>query len=159
MLNVKMYVTGTLKEQYYKDAIAEYKKRLSAYCKFEIIEYKEYKLGENPSQKQIEQALAAEGERILADISPRAYRIALCVEGKQLSSEEFAEKLDEISATHGEVALVIGSSFGLSETLKKACDMRMSVSKMTLTHQMMRVWLVEILYRCLSITHGGKYHK
>lgn len=159
MLNVKIYVTGTLKEQYYKDAIAEYRKRLSAYCKFEIVEYKEYKLPENPSAKQIEGALCAEGEKILADISPRAYKIAMCVEGKQLSSEEFAEKLDGIASTHGEVALIIGSSFGLSEELKRACDFRMSVSKMTLTHQMMRVWLVEILYRCLSITHGGKYHK
>lgn len=159
MLNIKIYVTGTLKEQYYKDAIAEYRKRLSAYCKFEIVEYKEYKLPENPSQKQIEQALISEGEKILADISPRAYKIAMCVEGKQLSSEEFAEKLEGIASTHGDVALIIGSSFGLSEKLKRACDFRMSVSKMTLTHQMMRVWLVEIIYRCLSITHGGKYHK
>lgn len=159
MLNVKIYVTGTLKEQYYKDAIAEYKKRLNAYCKLDIIEYKEYKLSDEPSQKQIEQALAAEGQRILADISPRAYKIAMCVEGKQLSSEDFAEKLDQIATTHGEVAIIIGSSFGLSDELKRACDFRMSVSKMTLTHQMLRVWLVEILYRCLSITHGGKYHK
>ena len=159
MLNVKIYVTGTLKEPYYKDAIAEYKKRLGAYCKLEIIEYKEYKLPDSPSQKQIEQALEAEGEKILSDISRTAYKIAMCVEGKQLSSEEFAEKLDSIAQSHGEVAIIIGSSFGLSDSLKRACDFRMSVSKMTLTHQMMRVWLVEILYRCLSITHGGKYHK
>ncbi len=159
MLNIKIFVTGTLKEQYYKDAIAEYKKRLNAYCKLEIIEYKEFKLPDDPSQKQIEQALAAEGQKILTDLSPRSYKIAMCVEGKQLSSEEFAEKLESISATHGEVAIIIGSSFGLSEEVKRACDFRMSVSKMTLTHQMLRVWLVEILYRCLSITHGGKYHK
>ena len=159
MLNVKIYVTGTLKEQYYKDAIAEYKKRLNAYCKLEIIEYKEFKLPEEPSQKQIEQALVIEGQKILADISSRAYKIAMCVEGKQLSSEEFAEKLETIASTHGEVAIIIGSSFGLSDEVKRACDFRMSVSKMTLTHQMLRVWLVEILYRCLSITHGGKYHK
>ena len=159
MLNVKIYVTGTLKEQYYKDAIAEYKKRLNAYCKLEIIEYKEFKLPDDPSQKQIEQALIVEGQRILSDISPRAYKIAMCVEGKQLSSEEFAERLDSIAYTHGEVAIIIGSSFGLSDDVKRACDFRMSVSKMTLTHQMLRVWLVEILYRCLSISHGGKYHK
>ena len=85
MLNVKIYVTGTLKEQYYKDAIAEYKKRLGAYCKLDIIEYKEYKLPDEPSRKQIEQALISEGQRILSDISPRAYKIAMCVEGKQLS--------------------------------------------------------------------------
>ncbi|MBR2382093.1 MAG: 23S rRNA (pseudouridine(1915)-N(3))-methyltransferase RlmH [Clostridia bacterium] len=159
MLNVKIYVTGTLKEQYYKDAIAEYKKRLNAYCKLDIIEYKEYKLPENPSEKQIEQALIVEGQKILSDISPKAYKIAMCVEGKQLSSEEFAEKLDKISTTNGELALIIGSSYGLSNEIKQACDFRMSVSKMTLTHQMLRVWLVEIIYRCLSINNGGKYHK
>ena len=159
MLNVKIYVTGTLKEQYYKDAIAEYKKRLGAYCKLDIIEYKEYKLPENPSEKQIEQALISEGQKILSDISPRAYKIAMCVEGKQLSSEEFAEKLDKISTTNGELAIIIGSSYGLSNELKQTCDFRMSVSKMTLTHQMLRVWLVEIIYRCLSINNGGKYHK
>ena len=159
MLNVKIYVTGTLKEQYYKDAIAEYKKRLGAYCKLDIIEYKEFKLPENPSEKQIEQALISEGQKILSDISPRAYKIAMCVEGKQLSSEEFAEKLDKISTTNGELAIIIGSSYGLSNELKQACDFRMSVSKMTLTHQMLRVWLVEIIYRCLSINNGGKYHK
>lgn len=159
MLNVKIYVTGTLKEQYYRDALAEYKKRLGAYCRIEIIEYKEYKLPDSPSQAQIEQALRVEGERILSDISPRACKIAMCVEGKQLSSEEFAVKLEEISATHGELAIIIGSSYGLSPELKAACDMRMSVSKMTLPHQMMRVWMLEILYRSLSISRGGKYHK
>ena len=116
MLNVKVYVTGTLKEQYYKDAIAEYKKRLNAYCKLEIIEYKEYKLPDEPSQKQIEQALLVEGQKILADISPRAYKIAMCVEGKQLSSEEFAEKLDAISTSHGEVAIIIGCMSPLFHT-------------------------------------------
>ena len=113
MLNVKIFVTGTLKEQYYKDALAEYKKRLTPYCKLDIIEYKEYKLPDDPSGRHIEQALEAEGERILSDMPQRAYRIALCVDGKQLSSEEFAEKLEEISASHGELCLVIGSSYGL----------------------------------------------
>ena len=159
MLNVKIFVTGTLKEQYYKDAINEYKKRLTAYCKLDIIELKEYKLPDDPSPRQIETALLAEGEKILSLMPQRAYKIALCVEGKQLSSEEFAQRLEEISATHGELCLVIGSSFGLSEAVKKACDMRLSVSKMTLTHQMLRVWLLEIIYRCLSISRGTKYHK
>ena len=159
MLNVKMFVTGTLKEQYYKSAIEEYKKRLTNLCQFDIIEFKEYKLPDNPTERQIEQALEAEGEKILSSMPQRAYKIALCVEGKQMSTEEFAKKLDDIAMSHGEVCLVIGSSFGLSEKLKSACDMRLSVSKMTLTHQMMRVWLTEIIYRCLSINHGGKYHK
>ena len=159
MLNVKMFVTGTLKEQYYKSAIEEYKKRLTNLCQFDIIEFKEYKLPDSPTERQIEQALEAEGDKILSAMPQRAYKIALCVEGKQISTEEFAKKLDDIAMSHGEVCLVIGSSFGLSEKLKSACDMRLSVSKMTLTHQMMRVWLTEIIYRCLSINHGGKYHK
>ena len=115
MLNVKIFVTGTLKEQYYKDAINEYKKRLTAYCKLDIIELKEYKLPDDPSPRQIETALLAEGEKILSLMPQRAYKIALCVEGKQLSSEEFAQRLEEISATHGELCLVIGRSFGLSD--------------------------------------------
>lgn len=159
MLNIKIYATGTLKEQYYKDAIAEYKKRLGAFCKLEIVEFKEYRIPDDPSPREIEQALVAEGKKILSSISPRAYKIAMCVEGKQMSSEDFAAHLEDISKTHGELAIVIGSSWGLSEEVKSACDMRMSVSKMTLTHQMLRVWLLEILYRCLSIGHGGKYHK
>ena len=159
MLHIKLITVGTLKEAYLRDAVAEYKKRLGAYCKLDIIEYKEYKLPENPSQKQIEQALIVEGQKILSDIPSKAYKIAMCVEGKQLSSEEFAEKLDQISTTNGELAIIIGSSYGLSNELKQACDYRLSVSKMTLTHQMLRVWLVEIIYRCLSINNGGKYHK
>ena len=159
MLSVKIFVTGTLKEQYYKDAIAEYKKRLTPYCKLEIIEFKEFRLPDDPSEKQIEQALCAEGEKILSEMPSKAYKIALCVEGKQLSSEEFAKKLDEISSSHGEVCLVVGSSYGLSDKVKSACDMRLSLSKMTLTHQMLRVWLLEIIYRCISITRGSKYHK
>ena len=159
MLSVKLFVTGTLKEQYYKNAIEEYKKRLTKFCQFDIIEFKEYKLPDEPTEKQIEQALLAEGEKILSSMPQRAYKIALCVEGKQMSTEEFAKKLDDVASSHGEVCLVIGSSFGLSDKLKNACDMKLSVSKMTLTHQMMRVWLTEIIYRCLSINHGGKYHK
>ena len=159
MLSVKLFVTGTLKEQYYKNAIEEYKKRLTRFCQFDIIEFKEYKLPDDPTEKQIEQALLAEGEKILSAMPQRAYKIALCVEGKQLSTEEFAEKLNDIAVSHGEVCLVIGSSYGLSDKLKNACDMKLSVSKMTLTHQMMRVWLTEIIYRCLSINHGSKYHK
>ena len=159
MLNVKIYVTGTLKEQYYKDAIAEYKKRLNAYCKLDIIEYKEYKLPDDPSQKLIDQALIEEGRKILSDISPRAYKIALCVEGKQLSSEEFAKKLDVASAERGELVFIIGSSFGLSGKVKAACDMRLSISEMTFPHQLMRVVMAEAIYRALNILKGTKYHK
>ena len=160
MLNVKIYVTGTLKEQYYKDAIAEYKKRLGAYCKLEIIEYKEYKLSDEPSQKQIEQALAYEGQRILADVSPRAYKIAMCVEGKQLSSEELAEKISDVTLSgKSEIVFIIGSSFGLSNGIKNIADYKLSISKLTFPHQLLRVILHETIYRSLSIINGTKYHK
>ena len=159
MLNVKIYVTGTLKEQYYKDAIAEYKKRLGAFCKFEIVEFKEYKLPDDPSQKQIEGALAAEGQKILSEISPKAYKIAMCVEGKQLSSERLASKIEDISNTHSEICFVIGSSHGLSEEVKSRCDMRLSVSEMTFPHQLLRVILLEGVYRAFNIIAGTRYHK
>ena len=159
MLNVKIYVTGTLKEQYYKDAIAEYRKRLNAYCKLDIIEYKEYKLPDEPSQKQIEQALLVEGQKILSDISPRAYKIAMCVEGKQCSSEELADKLEEISSRSSDICFIIGSSFGLADTVKQRADMRLSVSKLTFPHQLMRVILLEAVYRAFNIQKGTKYHK
>ena len=107
MLNVKIFVTGTLKEQYYKDAIAEYRKRLTNLCQFDIIEFKEYKLSDNPTERQIEQALSEEGDKILSSLPQRAYKIALCVEGKQMSTEEFAQKLDGIAMSHGEVCFVL----------------------------------------------------
>ena len=92
-------------------------------------------------------------------MSPRAYKIALCVEGKQLSSEQLAQRFEQISQTHGEIVLVIGSSFGLSPTVKSACDMRLSVSALTFPHQLMRVILLEATYRAFTIIKGTPYHK
>ena len=114
MLNVKLITIGTLKESYLREAAKEYEKRLGAYCKFTEVNLTEVKLSDKPSQKEIDAALEAEGKLILANMSPRAYKIALCVEGKQLSSEQLAAKLEEIGQTHSEVVLVIGSSFGFS---------------------------------------------
>ena len=90
---------------------------------------------------------------------PRAYRVALCVEGQQLSSEELAARLGRIGDTHGSVCFVIGSSYGLSDAVKQACDLRLSVSRLTFPHQLMRVLLLETLYRSLGILHGSRYHK
>ena len=92
-------------------------------------------------------------------LPPRAYKIALCVEGKELSSEQLAAKLDEVSARTGEVCLVIGSSHGLSPRIKQTCDLRLSLSMLTLPHQLARVVVCEVLYRCMNILHGTKYHK
>lgn len=159
MLNVKLICVGSLKEKYLKDAVAEYEKRLSAFCKFETVELKECKLPDTPSSAAIEVALADEAERILRAIPPRSYKIALCVEGKMLSSESLAERIEAVTATHGAICLIIGSSHGLSPTVKSAADLRLSVSALTFPHQLMRVMLLEILYRCENIIAGTKYHK
>ena len=159
MLNVTVITVGNLKESYLREAAAEYEKRLGAFCKLDLIQLKETKLPESPTDAQISSALSSEGKQILAAMPARAYRIAMCVEGTQLSSEQLAQKLEEISQTHGAVCLVIGSSFGIAPEVKAACDYRLSVSKLTFPHQLMRVLLLETLYRSLGITKGTKYHK
>ena len=159
MIGVNFLTLGTLKESYWREAAAEYEKRLGAFCRFEMIQLKEERLSETPSEGEIRRALEKEGERILAQIPPKAYRVAMCVEGKQLSSEALAEKLGEIAETHGEVCLIIGSSFGLADSVKNACHLRMSVSKLTFPHQLMRVLLLEAVYRGLNIQKGTRYHK
>ena len=159
MLNIKLISVGSLKESYLKDAISEYSKRLSAFCALDIVELKEHKLPDGPSEGEIKRALSEEAERILKAIPQKAYKIALCVEGKQFSSEELAKKLEEITLTSGTVCLIIGSSHGIAEELKSLCDLRLSVSKLTFPHQLMRVMLLEIIYRALNIIKGTKYHK
>lgn len=158
MLPLTVITVGNLKESYWREALAEYEKRLSAFCKPTIVQLKEARLSEDPSDREIEAALADEGKRILAAIPPRAYRIALCVEGKQFSSEELARELESRVDGAG-LCLVIGSSHGLDPAVKSACDLRLSVSKLTFPHQMMRVLLLEVLYRSFSIQKGTKYHK
>ncbi len=159
MINVKLISTGNLKESYLREAFSEYAKRLGGMCRFESVELKEYKLPENPSDTEISAALEEEGKRILSLMPQRAYKIALCVEGKQFSSEELAKKIENATQTCSEICLVIGSSYGLSENVKKACDLRLSVSVMTFPHQLMRVIVMETLYRSFNIIKGTKYHK
>ncbi len=159
MISVTVITVGNLKEAYWRDALAEYEKRLGAFCKPSIIQLKEHKLSDNPSQAEIDTALAEEGKRILAAIPSRAYKIALCVEGVQFSSEALAQKLETACADGGSLCLIIGSSFGIAPEVKAAADLRLSVSKLTFPHQMMRVLLLEVLYRSFSILRGTKYHK
>ena len=159
MLNVKIICVGNLKESYLKEAAAEYIKRLSAFCRLEIAELREHKLPESPAPSEIDAALEEEADRILAAIPTRAAAVALCVEGKQFSSETLASKLDGFATTHGTVCLIIGSSHGLSPRVKTRADLRLSVSELTFPHQLMRVLLLEVLYRCLNIQKGTRYHK
>ena len=159
MTRLSLITVGNLKESYWRDAVAEYEKRLSAFCKPEIIQLKETRVAENPSNAEIDAALNDEAKRILAAIPPRAYKIALCVEGRELSSEELAQKLEGVLSENGNVCLIIGSSHGLAPEVKAACDLRLSVSKLTFPHQLMRVLLLEVIYRSFNIIKGTKYHK
>ncbi len=159
MIGLILITVGNLKESYWRDAAAEYEKRLSAFCKVHPIQLKEARVGDDPSPSEITAALESEGKEILAAMPPRAYRVALCVEGKQFSSEELSQKLEAVLSEHSEICLVIGSSHGLSEKVKEKCHLRLSVSKLTFPHQMMRVLLLEVIYRCFQIQKGTKYHK
>jgi len=159
MLRIKLLSVGTLKESYLREAVAEYEKRLGAYAKVEILELKEGRVAENPSPAEIAAVLEKEADAILAAIPPRAYTVALCVEGQQKSSEQLATLLSDAMSRASDLCLIIGSSHGLSPRVKKAADFRLSVSALTFPHQLMRVLLLETVYRSLSILHGSKYHK
>lgn len=159
MISVKIITVGSLKEAYLRDAVAEYEKRLGAFCKLTQVCLKEEKLSDSPSRAEIDTALRKEGDKIIAEMPKKAYKIALCVEGKQLSSEELAQRLEDIGLTHGELCLVIGSSHGLCDSVKAVCDTKLSVSKLTFPHQLMRVILLEALYRGFNIIKGTRYHK
>ena len=158
-MQIKIITVGTLKEDYLKDAINEYKKRISQYARIEEINLKEEKINDEDNSAEILSALEKEGERIIK-ASPRDFvRVALCVEGRELSSEEFAKLVKNASDKTGKLALIIGSSHGLSESVKKDADFRISFSKMTFPHQLMRVILTEALYRAFTIINGKRYHK
>lgn len=159
MLHIRLIATGNLKEAYWTEAVAEYKKRLGSYAKVEIVELKECRLPEDPSKAEIDAALEKEAAAVLAAIPPRSFTVALCVEGKQLCSEELAAQLGSVMQQSGSLCLIIGSSHGLAPRVKSAAALKLSVSKLTFPHQMMRVLLLETVYRSLSILYGSKYHK
>ena len=159
MLHIKLIAPGTLKEAYLRDALAEYKKRLSAFARVEIVELKEHRLPDDPAPAEIAAALEREADLILAAVPPRAYLTALCVEGKQFSSEELSDRLARVMQEAGTLCLVIGSSHGLSPRVKQAADLCLSVSKLTFPHQLMRVLLLEAVYRAFNIRKGTRYHK
>ena len=141
MLNITVLCVGTLKEQYLRDAVKEYSKRIGGYARLSITE-------------------TQNDRELIPKLQKRAYKIALCVEGKQLSSEELSEKMQDAAVNgYSDVAVVIGDSDGMGEDVKAACDFRLSFSKMTFPHQLMRVILLEQIYRALSIANNGKYHK
>ncbi|MBB3908212.1 23S rRNA (pseudouridine(1915)-N(3))-methyltransferase RlmH [Anoxybacillus rupiensis] len=159
-MNIMVLSVGKLKEKYLKQGIEEYVKRLSGYAKMEIIEVADEKAPENLSDQEMKQIKEKEGERILAKISDDMHVIALAIDGKMKSSEEFAIHLDKL-ATYGtsKVAFVIGGSLGLSEKVMKRANESLSFSQMTFPHQLMRLILLEQIYRAFRINRGEPYHK
>ena len=160
MQKVSIICVGKLKEKFYTEASAEYAKRLSRFCKLEILELPEERLPETPSSAQIEAALAKEADAIRAKLPAAAHIIAMCVEGKTRSSEELAQLMSD-SANQGASHLVflIGGSFGLHPSVKALAAVRLSMSPMTFPHHLARVMLREQIYRGYQINAGSKYHK
>lgn len=159
MLSINIICVGKLKESYWRGAVEEYSKRMKPLCKLNIIELNEERVGDNPSDAEIQHTITAESERIMQKIGKNDYVIAMCVEGKNIGSEELSERLESISMTHSSVDLIIGGSWGLSDSLKQRSDFKLSMGKMTFPHQLCRVMLLEQIYRAFQISKGTKYHK
>lgn len=159
-MNITIVSVGKLKEKYLKLGIEEYAKRMKTYAKLNLIEVADERAPENLSAAEMEEVKDKEGERILAKVPQDAYLITLEIEGKKLSSESLASHLDQL-ATHGKskVFFVIGGSLGLSEAVMKRSNYALSFSKMTLPHQLMRLVLIEQIYRSFRINRGEPYHK
>ncbi|SEN43478.1 23S rRNA (pseudouridine1915-N3)-methyltransferase [Mesobacillus persicus] len=159
-MHISIVTVGKLKEKYLKLGIEEYVKRLNSYAKIDLIEVADEKAPEELSEIEMEQVKQKEGERILAKINQDTYVIALAINGRLKSSEELAETLDKL-ATYGKskVAFIIGGSLGLSNDVLKRADEQLSFSKMTFPHQLMKLILVEQVYRAFRINRGEPYHK
>lgn len=152
MEKIDIICVGNIKEKFMRDMCAEYVKRLSRFCKLTITEIPEKKA-------DVEKALEAEGEAMLKAAPTDAYKIALCIEGKQMPSEKLAQKMTEGFARSGKIAMFIGSSHGMSEKVKSACDLRFSMSELTFPHQLARCMLLEQVYRTYKIRNNEAYHK
>ena len=159
MMKVDIIALGKLKEKYLRDASDEYAKRLSRYCDLKITELSPVALSDNPSENEISNALLKEREMISRAIPKDSFIVALCIEGKEISSEELAYVFKEKANEGKRICFIIGSSYGLSGEIKKFADMRLSVSKMTYPHQLFRIMLLEQTYRAFKINEGSTYHK
>ena len=159
-MNIKIICVGKLKEKFYLDATAEYAKRLGRYCKLDILELPESRLPEEPSPAQIQQALDAEAAAITAKLPKGGALVALCIEGTPCSSEEMSRKMQQLAVSgKTQLTFLIGGSVGLSESLKRRADWKLSMSPMTFPHHLARVMLLEQIYRAFQIRQGTKYHK
>lgn len=160
MMKITVACVGKIKEKFFNDAIAEYSKRLSRYCKLEIAEVPDEKTPDGASEALEQQIIEKEGERLLSRIKDDAYVIALAIQGEKLSSEKLADKIGKLGVSgESNITFVIGGSLGLSQAVLKRADMKLSFSDMTFPHQLMRVVLLEQVYRSYRIINGEPYHK
>ena len=160
MQKVNVICVGRLKERFYIDAAAEYVKRLQAFCTLSVVELAEQRLGDNPTDAQIERALALEAEEIRAKLPKGGAVIAMCVEGKAMPSEALCETMQRFAVSgKSQVTFLIGGSFGLHPSVKALADVRLSMSAMTFPHHMARIMLLEQIYRAYQIGLGTRYHK
>lgn len=160
MMSVKLVCVGKMKEKHFVAAFEEYAKRLGAFCRFELTELSEERLSDSPSEREIENALEREAGAILQSVPKDAVLIAMCIEGREMSSPELAAFFSE-KALSGKTKLcfVVGGSFGLSARVKRQTALRLSMSRMTFPHHLARVMLAEQIYRAFTIQEGRKYHK
>ena len=160
MLTCRIVCVGKLKEEYWRQACAEYEKRLRPFCKLSVVQIEEERTPEKPSPAQIDAVIEAEGRRILQAIPAGSTVTALCIEGKGMTSERLSQQIEEWkTAGRADLTFVIGGSWGLSEAVKREAALRLSMSDMTFPHQLARVMVLEQLYRAAQIASGGKYHK
>lgn len=159
-MKIKVVTVGKLKEKYLKDGIAEYSKRISRFAKLEMIELADEKTPDRASELENQKILEIEGQRILSKVSDRDFVIALAIEGKTFSSEEFSKQLEEASIKgFSTLTFIIGGSLGLAQGVKKRANLSVSFGRLTLPHQLMRLVLVEQIYRAFTIQQGSPYHK
>ena len=159
-MKIKVVTVGKLKEKYLKDGIAEYSKRISRFAKLEMIELADEKTPDKASESENQKILEIEGQRILSKVRDRDFVIVLAIEGKMFSSEEFSKQLEEASIKgFSTLTFIIGGSLGLSSALKKRANLSVSFGLLTLPHQLMRLVLVEQIYRAFTIQQGSPYHK
>lgn len=160
MIHIKIITVGKLKENYLRDACAEYEKRLKRYADVSMIELPDEAVKENASDAECNEAVKKEGQRILSKILEKDYCIGLFIDGRKLSSETFSKEIDKLQTEgNSDVCFIIGGSNGLSSEVEKRCDKKISFSDMTFPHQLMRVILLEQIYRAFKIIKNEPYHK
>ena len=159
MQKITIVTVGRLREGYLREAAAEYQKRLSAYCSVEVIETEQVSLPERAAVVEIDKALESEGKTLLKRLPQNRLNVALCIEGRRVDSEGFARLIKGSAQDHSGINFIIGGSYGLSDDVKRAADVRLSMSDMTFPHHLARIMLLEQIYRAYKINEGGKYHK